>query len=1324
MKTDAELLAEFTKTRSEDAFAEVVARHGEMVFGTCLRLLKDRTLAEEASQAVLMVLARKAASVCGMASIGGWLHGVAGRVARKALRSEKRRRARERRAAKMRSNTTSASIERQDREALAGVIDDEIARLNSAQRDVVVGLYLRGLTRSEMSVELGVPEGTIASRSASALERLRGRLARRGVHLGTGALAAGLAALAPAGPLPAVFAAIPAMAAKFAAGGAAALGGSKAGLLAEGAMKMMFWARVKAVAAVALCAAVVAGGSAAGLISVASARQKPGGPAIAETLGGSRGGARNGRLDKKITVKYEKTSLGDALKDIGAKAGVRIAAEASVLSGQPPVRLEATDEAAGRVLTRVLRRRGLKVKSYAASPLQVVRHNWYEPLAEKEEVYEFVRKPTVKNLGKAGFAIDFETKGFCDCTVAIVDAKGKTVRHLASGVLGVNAPKAFAWNSKQLRVVWDGTDDRGRPVAGPVKVRVSLGLKARMERTLFWAPHKRAPTASNLPPPCIAARPEGVYVFDGAFGDHLKLFDRDGKYVRTVFPPPADKVPGIKWPSVHHTSTPERPFPLKWQYDMSRILTLGWPSYGGKHWPNGQPGAEPSNGCSAMAIQGQRVALAQARLNRLSTDGSSGGVALHGPSTYLPVPGGRPIGHFFRRLPQVSTGRRGQGLGCVPSSMAFSPDGKWLYATGYTWMHGANRKNWKLDALPLVTRMAYDGKERMKPWAGSPNPKEFGDGKKQFCHPIAVSVDGKGRVYVCDYMNSRVQVFSPEAELLGSLKTPYPADIKIHPETGECYVFSWGIGNVHWAKQKQKKAVQPNVIRYGAFPKFKKGESWGLSGFATNTARAGQPFNANRVDVDFWSNPPRLWLFSSPGDTRSRTTWRSNIRVFALDAGKPKPVCNFLTEAAKDIALARTCGGGNKGGGGKVFVSTDPLRGHVWVRSVTEAGTVKDFLVRIDPETGKETLVKLPKWCAGFHDMAFDQDGYLYMRTKYHCVRYEVSESGALREKPFKHGRPVKLGRVSYGSVLSPPAIVGANFGAQGLGISPQGHVVFAEGFARGHPALKKTKGVRRGNFFHTHVKEYRLPVFPGRYGDTVVWIYDNDGKLVCDDGFKGAGWMAGTKMDRDGYVYTSMMGRPLFNGKAGSPMVNWVSCTLMKFKPGEPRLFWDRGQPPLATGSKPKRPREFSSDLRSPGAWLEGVEWLVPEVGLSGNKSSPHGQGDHGCICQKESRFDLDLYARSFCSEVPQYRIGVFDSNGNRMSSVGRLGNVDDGLPLAKGDRVPNPRSIGGDEVAIAHCLHVAVDTDKRLFISDIGNACIRSVKLDYHVSETVKVR
>ena len=86
------------------------------------------------------------------------------------------------------------------------------------------------------------------------------------------------------------------------------------------------------------------------------------------------------------------------------------------------------------------------------------------------------------------------------------------------------------------------------------------------------------------------------------------------------------------------------------------------------------------------------------------------------------------------------------------------------------------------------------------------------------------------------------------------------------------------------------------------------------------------------------------------------------------------------------------------------------------------------------------------------------------------------------------------------------------------------------------------------------------------------------------------------------------------------------------------------------------------------------------------------------------------------------------------RTMVVGQYGNVDNGKPLipvslrAVGSNEPeagirNPVSLGGDEVGLMNACYVAAHTDRRLFIADAGNACIRSVKLNYHTSVKLKL-
>src|SRR6266542_2631423 len=81
---DGVLLDAFVGARSEAAFAELVRRHGPMVWGVCWRLLASLQDAEDCYQATFLVLIRKARSVRPRSQVGAWLHGVAYHTALKA----------------------------------------------------------------------------------------------------------------------------------------------------------------------------------------------------------------------------------------------------------------------------------------------------------------------------------------------------------------------------------------------------------------------------------------------------------------------------------------------------------------------------------------------------------------------------------------------------------------------------------------------------------------------------------------------------------------------------------------------------------------------------------------------------------------------------------------------------------------------------------------------------------------------------------------------------------------------------------------------------------------------------------------------------------------------------------------------------------------------------------------------------------------------------------------------------------------------------------------------------------------------------------------
>ena len=97
---DAELLTAYATRHSEEAFTELVGRHVALVYSAALRQVREPQLAEDVTQAVFIILARKARAVSRHTALSGWLCRVAHFVSRDALRAERRRQHREQEAAR------------------------------------------------------------------------------------------------------------------------------------------------------------------------------------------------------------------------------------------------------------------------------------------------------------------------------------------------------------------------------------------------------------------------------------------------------------------------------------------------------------------------------------------------------------------------------------------------------------------------------------------------------------------------------------------------------------------------------------------------------------------------------------------------------------------------------------------------------------------------------------------------------------------------------------------------------------------------------------------------------------------------------------------------------------------------------------------------------------------------------------------------------------------------------------------------------------------------------------------------------------------------
>jgi RNA polymerase sigma factor (sigma-70 family) len=243
--TDGQLLERFLASRDEAAFAALVRRHGPLVFGVCRRVLGNVHDAEDAFQAAFLVLAQKARSVLRRGALGGWLHTVAYRAALEARATVARRRQRERQVPVM-PHPAVAPAEPQDWQPL---LDRELNRLSEKYRTPVVLCDLEGRTRKEAARQLGLPEGTLSSRLATARRLLARRLAQQGVTFSGGALAVVLSQNTASAHVPMSLVWSTARAASLVAAGQLAAASTPAALLTKGVLKTMFLAKLKAVVA-------------------------------------------------------------------------------------------------------------------------------------------------------------------------------------------------------------------------------------------------------------------------------------------------------------------------------------------------------------------------------------------------------------------------------------------------------------------------------------------------------------------------------------------------------------------------------------------------------------------------------------------------------------------------------------------------------------------------------------------------------------------------------------------------------------------------------------------------------------------------------------------------------------------------------------------------------------------------------------------------------------------------------------------------------------------------------------------------------------------
>lgn len=183
MTADSQLLRDYVREKSQDAFAELVRRHLDLVYSAALRQVRSSQLAEEVSQSVFADLARAADQLKPDTILTAWLYQVARRTAIDVVRRESRRQARERLAVEMAAMNTTT-----DWAHIEPLLDDAMDALEETDRAAILLRYFENKSLREVGESLGTSDDAAQKRVSRAVERLREFFSKRGVAIGTSGL--------------------------------------------------------------------------------------------------------------------------------------------------------------------------------------------------------------------------------------------------------------------------------------------------------------------------------------------------------------------------------------------------------------------------------------------------------------------------------------------------------------------------------------------------------------------------------------------------------------------------------------------------------------------------------------------------------------------------------------------------------------------------------------------------------------------------------------------------------------------------------------------------------------------------------------------------------------------------------------------------------------------------------------------------------------------------------------------------------------------------------------------------------------------------------
>ncbi len=454
----------------------------------------------------------------------------------------------------------------------------------------------------------------------------------------------------------------------------------------------------------------------------------------------------------------------------------------------------------------------------------------------------FTAGPTAERRGD-GARLRFTVSAPTDVEVAVLDADGRVVRHLAAGVLGgENPPPAPLAPGLEQACAWDGRDDAGKPATGgPFSFRVSAGLRPRFDRFLLYEPDAM-PAVSAL-----AVGPAGrVYAFyqdptaNGNQGGHkVRILDPNARFIRQVLPFPAD----LPYDRVRATGA--------FRDAEGHVV----PQVHNWHSLNYYPDTVLARGRSASRFHCPAVD-ARGRLYWVVTGGrlcaidAEGGIPYEtflGPPLFpsLEYPGG-------------------------PAALAVSSDGESLYVAGIT------DGRWsKARPVPCVYRVDL-ATRRAEVFLGDPN--EPGKARDRFTAPRGLAA-ANGLLYVADPTAGRLAVFrEADRSYVGEMSVTLPYGVQVHPRTNAVYVCSY-VPEARPRGDGKCRIKDANLLKFAGWRAREP-----IARIALPTTGLSPNGGAHRIALDASSDPPRIYVpglpYARPEDARWMSCYRDTPAGF------------------------------------------------------------------------------------------------------------------------------------------------------------------------------------------------------------------------------------------------------------------------------------------------------------------------------------------------------------------------------------------------------------------------------------------------------------